>query len=166
MNLKPTFGILMALTTATPVLAQNVPSSGCYERIYSAAHLANNPNQGVESIRLKIENDPAEPYVGVFVAALMSTQGQARRDNVAGQVLDQGLFCPRDGSGECFVECDGGSLEITDQSSSSLTFRTGGLRIGDLDGCGGQSSLAEPGGGFTTYRLNAVAPALCEGMGY
>jgi len=165
MKLGFKFGLIALTCAALPALAQNTLEAGCYERIYSAAHLAENPNQGVESIRLEIRDDQPDGYVLVSLAARMSTQGQARRDRVAGQVLEQGLFCPRDGSSECYVECDGGGIKITSQSDSSLTFQTGYVVIGDdEDGCGGTSTLVEPGAALTTYRLNAVAPALCEGL--
>lgn len=165
MRFKNITGLIPAIFIALPAFGQTAPTSGCYERIYSAAHLADNPDQGVESIRLEIRDDPSELYVLVSLAARMSTQGQARTDKVAGQVLEQGLFCPRDGSAECYVECDGGSIKITEQTSSGLTFQTGYIVIGDDEnGCGGTSTLAEPGAAVTTYRLNAVSPSLCEGL--
>lgn len=149
-----------------PTLVQASPFPGCYERDYGKAHLAENPQQGVAAIRMKI-SDPNDGYaVAVWTAVTMSAQGQAAADNVQGQVLEQAMFCPLDNPGKCFVECDGGILEVVSQTKDSLTVRTNYLRIGDLEGCSAVSDLAEPGADWTTYRLNAAPASVCADLGY
>ena len=152
---------------ALPVTAQQVPNEGCYARTYSKAHLAENPNQGVASIRMRVFQPSGNPDPLVAMAVTMSNQGQAQTDRVMGQVLMQNLYCQNfSDSYGCGVECDGGWIEITRQSADGLTFRTDHLTIGEREECGGYSNLAEPGSGYTSYRLNAVPAAQCDGLGH
>lgn len=148
---------------AGPVLAD--PTLGCFERSYSAAHLAGQPAQIVARMRLKLS---IQPEYGEWIATMdvrAANQGHAKRNGHGDQSFAQFLICWEDGARRgCSVECDGGSFEITKESATSLTFRTDYLLVGETDDCGGALDLAEKQGQPVSYRLNRVDDAVCAGL--
>ena len=139
------------------------PDVGCYDRTYSPEHLAANPAQVVAKMRLLIY---VEPTYGETMAAMevqMANQGHVAKTDVAGQTLRQGLICYTGASGDiCAVECDGGSMVVTRQDKSGLTFRTSYLSVGETDSCAGVSDLAEVQGQEVSYRLEAAPMSVCD----
>ncbi len=145
-----------------------LPEPGCYVRVYGERHLAENPDQVVAAMRLRLGDDIGNPsYSGAEMEAVFANQGHAVEDGFGGKVLSQSLFCfEHDGSIGCAVECDGGSFDILRQEDGILEIRTEYLSIGRHDGCGGTSTLAEADSGFTTYRLYRAPEGACEGFWY
>lgn len=130
------------------------PDLGCYQRAYTEEHLAENPQQHVAALRLKIyaSTDPNYPFADLDVRL---------RD---GSFHGQTLVCFGESETPfCGVECDGGSMVVTRQDDEALVFRTSYLMVGDSIGCGGAVDLAEVPGELVSYRLNRSDPAVCEG---
>ena len=156
-------GVLVAAGLAVPVAAE--PTFGCYERIYSAEHLAGQPDQVVQEIRLSLSK---QQEFGEWVAGmevLTANQGHAARDGLGGQRLTQFLICwENDGRRGCSVECDGGSFTITRDDGKRLAFRTDYLMVGDTEGCGGAMDIAEKDGQAVSYRLQRVSEARCAAI--
>lgn len=135
----------------------------CYTREYSDEHLASNPQQVVRDILVRLTDNPRRD--GVRMSATLADQGHVAGTGVAGQTLNQGLFCLQDTDAlRCGVECDGGLITVTRQDDEVLEFRTEYLVVGDTESCGGTADLAEVPGQSVTYRLFRVDPALCEGL--
>ncbi len=113
---------------------------------------------------MKIYDQGGARYARMLVS--FANQGHVRRNGQGAQVLDQFLFCFDDaeGTASCAVECDGGSFRITRQDKTGLTFQTKYLMVGNTDDCGGLINLAELPGRAVKYRLNRVAPQMCDGM--
>ena len=143
---------------AGPAMAQDVPP-GCYERVYSADHLARHPAQVVAALRLKVGDWMTE----------VAREGRIAVIPVGGAgwptALGQFLICGNEaGAPLCQVECDGGAFEVVKWDASGMTFRTRYMLVGEGEGCGGLLDLAEVPGQFTSYRVNRVADGQCDGM--
>ena len=152
---------------AGAAFAQQGPEPGCYERQYSAAHLAQNPDQVVKSIRMRIYDDThygtKERYANLDVQ--FANQGHVRRAGLGAPRLGQSLICFGDADGAgCSVECDGGWFTVTRSTPESLTIETEYLMVGDTEGCGGAVDLAEKPGRPVKYRLDRADPARCNGL--
>ena len=162
-KVKQGLGLGAALGLLASGGAAEPPAPGCYMRDYSDAHLAAHPAQVADRIVLEI----SEQATGTTVGNLWVTfadQGHAARSGAGHHRMWQFLVCWSDGgTPRCGVECDGGTMEITRQDASGLSFRTGYLLVGPTDQCGGAVDLAERPGETVSYRLNAVAGTLCEG---
>lgn len=146
-----------------PLQAQSAPPEGCYERNYSAAHLAKNPDQIVAQIAVKFGQRAAERIAQM--AVLTANQGHVQASGNGNRLLDQFLFCfaPKDGDKNwtCRVECDGGGMEIKRADANTLLFRTDTLYVGDANECGGPVNLAEKINQSVTYKLTRVADDQC-----
>lgn len=138
-------------------------TNGCFERNYTAAHLAKQPAQIVQAMRLWIHvNDYDETIADMTVE--FANQGRIRGSASAGQIMQQSLHCWQDGSAVgCSVDCDGGWFTVTRDSGDVLTFSTEGLVVGDAEGCGGAESIAEVIGQPVKYRLDRVEDVYCGG---
>lgn len=138
---------------------------GCYERIYTDAHLAKQPAQVVKLIRLKIGNWMTEVAREGSMMVIPADQGHVRGQVIVGQPLMQFLICGNEaGDPVCQVECDGGSLELRKISDISLTCRTRYMLVGLGEECGGALDLAEVPGTWVSYRLDRVDDAKCQGI--
>ena len=111
-------------------------------RDYSAAHLAQHPNQIVDWIRLKVFQDAYDGTVA-DLDVLFANQGHVAGSGFDGRIVGQALHCWESG-GEtgCSVDCDGGSFIVTKDDGAVLMFKTDGLMVGDTESCGGAVSLA------------------------
>ncbi len=153
-----------AVALALPVVAQDGPSKGCYLREYSGAHLASHPDQVVHWIKLRVWDDEMGNRLAA-IRAQFAHQGHVARDGFGGRVMDNFMICWRDrGKAFCGVECDGGSIEFLRDDAKGVVFRTQGVVIGDVEGCGGFTTLAEVPGQYVSYRLNRVPDAQCDGL--
>ncbi|AKS46785.1 hypothetical protein SAMN05444287_1908 [Octadecabacter temperatus] len=161
MKRKLALAALVSLSSSV-ALANTIPEVGCFTRIYSADHLASNPNQGVAAMRLLLVHTPE--YAASVTAVLdvtMADQGQGRADNVGGHTLSVGLGCL---SMRCHSDGDAGGIDISRQSSDGITFQ-GSALLGDWEQDHlPSSSLSEGTGQPTVYRLNAASAGSCEGM--
>ncbi len=159
---------LLSGLTITSAIAQDMPM-GCFERNYTKAHLAGQPAQIVESLRVLFTEETFDDstYLHARMQVLLANQGHVRAEGLGGETLDQFLICDA-GNGKqapaCFVECDGGSMQITRNSDGVLEFRTDYLMVGDYDECGGATDLTEYQGKAVTYRLNQVNDAVCDDL--
>ncbi|WP_136443108.1 hypothetical protein [Pacificoceanicola onchidii] len=157
--------MVLALLFCTGAASAEEIRPGCYERVYSDAHLAGQPAQVVSEIRFYVGEWLTEVARRGALEVIAANQGHARRDDNAGRVMTQFLFCGSETDETvCQVECDGGSLFVTRQTGDSLTFRTRYLLVGNSEECGGQMDLAEVPGQWVSYRLNRVSTSVCEGM--
>ncbi|WGW03841.1 hypothetical protein [Tropicibacter oceani] len=138
---------------------------GCYERAYTAEHLASQPAQVVREIRLWVGDWTTEVARAGKLEVIAANQGRARASDQHGRVLTQTLYCGNEaGEATCLAECDGGSLEVRKQDSAGMTFRTRYLMVGEVGGCGGSLDLAEVPGQWVSYKLFRVPDARCDGM--
>ncbi|MBP0484061.1 hypothetical protein [Sagittula salina] len=140
---------------------------GCYERVYSPAHLSAHPGQVVSMLRFHVGQWVTEVARDATLSVVMVGQGGAVGLNPWGDALKQSLFCGSETQEtvHCRVQCDGGGLEVTRQDAAGLTFRTRYLLVGEgQDGCGGLADLAEAPGQWVSYRLNRVDDVFCEDM--
>ncbi|MEJ6397774.1 hypothetical protein [Yoonia sp. 208BN28-4] len=143
------------------------PATGCFERTYSPAHLADHPLQVVSKLRILIWDAPTNDDTFAVIEAQMTRQGHVAATPAAGQRITQGLFCFGPAQGRpagCAVDCDGGSFEVARQSKQELVIRTSYLMMGDADNCNGATDLAEIPATPVSYRLNAVPMSVCEGL--
>lgn len=161
----PLSGLVLALGSAGPALAELPAAGACFSRDYDAAHLARNPDQGVAALRLLFldEYEGAADRRIVIVRALMADQGQGRRDGVAGLTLQSTMYCSDDpGLGPaCFVDCDGGHIAL-EPTPQGLRLQTSFAALGQPETCGASSDLAE--GGPTRYRLDPAPPEVCADL--
>jgi len=154
------FGLL-----ATPALA--LPE-GCFERAYTAEHLAADPGQTVSRLTVGIlHNADGEHLIGeAAVSAVFRDEGTR---------YDQYLVCwepgPEDagapaGAIACGVECDGGRFYAWEKDAERILLRTQGFLVsGDCSEPGEDApmrAVKDDGPGETTFLLNRVDPALCR----
>lgn len=157
------FTSLAIATLATSAAAESAVPLGCFERHYSADHIAQNPTQIVDWIQMRIEHSDQYDETYAYLVARFIDQGRVKGTPSAGQVLDQGLICGDYNRGPgCAVECDGGSFTFVKISDDSVTIELLGLSMGETDGCGGSESLGEVMGQTVRYRLYRVDDAVCK----
>lgn len=154
----------LGLVLASPTLAQTLPM-GCFARDYDAAHLAANPQQNVQSIRLNFVPEHEFGSNVMAVRVLLANQARAADEGFGGQVMEQLSYCWDDGGTlRCGVECDAGIMDIGTVVGDRLDVTTSNFWVGDVEGCGGAMDLAEIDGQSTTYRVFRADGAQCEGM--
>ncbi|MFQ6549749.1 hypothetical protein AADZ90_017505 [Aestuariibius sp. 2305UL40-4] len=143
-----------------------MPEAGCYARIYGERHLAENPDQVVAAMRLRLTLFEENPdAAGADIEAVFANQGHAADEELGGQVLSQSLYCKdHQGSTMCIVDCDGGTFRILRQEDGLLDILTNHLTVGEIEGCGGYSNLAEEIGDPVVYRLYRAENEACEGF--
>ncbi|QQA43783.1 hypothetical protein [Pelagovum pacificum] len=138
--------------------------AGCYVREYDDVHIKSHPAQTVKWIRIGFDLLPDYSETNAYVIAQFLDRGRAAEDGVGGMTLDQSAICwEYEGTWSCGVECDGGSFDITRIDRDILEIRTGHFSIGDTEGCGGSTTLAE--GEYdepTTYRLYRASDGACR----
>jgi len=155
---------VLATSLGLPALGQEGPSPGCYMRDYSDAHLARHPDQVVDWIKMRVMDDDFGNRTAV-IRAKFAHQGHVMRSGHGGRIMDNYMICWRSGgTAFCGVECDGGTIEFLRDDASGVLFRTQGVAIGDVEGCGGVTNLAEVPGQYVSYKLNRVSNAQCDGL--
>lgn len=162
-----------AMVATAPALADMPRPGSCFVRLYDQAHLARNPQQGVEALTVWFDRERTIAPLAMYVEAQMGWQGQARADGVAGMVLVQAALCDINVPGACAVDCDGGNAVPRVQADGRLRLSTRYFRIEDPSGgCGGYeepgsapySSLDEGQGGETVYLLHPAPVSACAGL--
>jgi hypothetical protein len=84
----------------------------CYERVYDARHLAANPGQHVQSMRIRFYRHPDADTVSALMN-LQFRQGSRRYREPAGATYVASFICMRErGQIMCGVECDGGQVSL------------------------------------------------------
>lgn len=162
---KTTLALAATLIAGTPATAtaQDGPPRGCFQRQYSDAHLAGQPDQIVRDMKLMIMDAAGYDEVWADLTVLFTNQGRVRGTRTAGAELTQTLGCypGESGMGACSVDCDGGYFEVTRDTGDSITIKTYGLTIGPSDSCGGYEHLSEIHGQPTSYKLYKVDDLTC-----
>jgi len=149
---------------AGPALAQDV-LPGCYQRVYTAQHLANHPEQVVSAVTLWVGDWYTEVARSAQIEVIPADQGHAAGAGFQGQVLQQMLFCGNEaGEARCAVECDGGGFDVIRQDASGMTFRTDYMLVGTGGACGGVMDMAERPNEGVSYRLPRVDEAVCADL--
>ncbi|MGP6087484.1 hypothetical protein [Antarctobacter jejuensis] len=153
-----------ALSMAAPAVAEDI-RPGCYQRVYSDAHLRAHPSQVVKSVRLFVGQWMTEVAREARIEVVPANQGHVRGQPWVGARLQQFLICGTEsGAPYCQVECDGGRMEVTKQDGQGMVFRTRYMLVGETSECGGVMDMAEVPGAYTSYRLYRVADSDCYGM--
>jgi hypothetical protein len=138
---------------------------GCYQRVYSDAHLRGQPAQVVKSVRLRVGTWMTEVAREAVIDVVPANQGHVRGQPWVGARLQQFLICGTEsGAPLCQVECDGGSMEVIKQDAQGMVFRTRYMLVGTTGECGGVMNMAEYPGQWVSYRLYRVADSDCYGM--
>lgn len=162
-------GLTAALAlTLSGAAAQAAPLTGCFARDYTAAHLAAQPQQVVQRIRVALTLDEGEFY-SAWVTAQFARQGRVKGGPSAGAWHEQMAICDDLPEGiRCGVECDGGVFVVTAIRADGIDIATRDFwmnRAGDAPmGCEGTETLVETMGAPVTYRLYSADPALCGEM--
>lgn len=156
--------LVAGLALAQPVAAQRIPE-GCFSRVYTAAHLASQPDQVVEAMWLNFWHDPQSDDAPSFrIGALMADQGHAARDGFGGMIFSETGYCTS--TDYCAVFCDGGVFAITRDDGDMIEITTDHLRLVIGGECGegiqAVTTLAEAPGRPTTYRLFRAEDHVCE----
>lgn len=129
------FGALAAIVMSTSPAAAQTATFGCYERIYSADHLAKNATQTVRRISVDISKFDGDPDVGMSASAglIAEFKGDRRQWVAGGGCKAEGgaLVCGMDGdAGQAVLRADAAGLRLEIPSYVSVE---GDLPNGDLD---------------------------------
>lgn len=161
--------VMMAFSApvAAASLADFVPAEdkagACWQRIYSADHLASHPDQQVTAmtfamsfLKFDAENE-GQHYFGIDVAMRDGRQGQT-----------SGGCWVHDGAVRCGVDCDGGGLELSLDEAGNLRANLeayGYMRIESECG-GGEAESFEllPGADDRLYLLHRADAKACKGL--
>lgn len=132
--------------------------SVCWEREYSMDHLSKHPRQKVTNIRFDLNYYNAEPDHSDQGEYAFSIAIQTRERSGS-----EGGLCHTNAEGQaiCAIDCDGGAIEVRNQSAEDgsiyLTLLFGGLR---LEECGNDEAFwlsAKP-----DDRVFLLHPVACE----
>lgn len=143
-----THSVFEKVTPAQPV---------CYGREYSAAYLKGRPKQTVQKILAKFSKD-AE-YNQNIMTVEITLQGK-KNFYITYRSL---LFCDKED--HCFVECDGGSANVSLLEDGRLQLKNNGFAI--RGGCGGEDEedgqlLPSVPGGDDVFRMTKLPAAYCQ----
>ena len=143
-----------ALFLATGAVRAETNVRGCFVRVYDKAHLAKHPDQIVTAVKLHIKKwDDDESY---FEYAL---KVKIRGRN---ETLHTGGLCREGTSGlRCWVECDGGGINVTPHSNYVIMYLERiSMATCDKDPIDGGEELSG-GKDDRVFRLNRVNERAC-----
>jgi hypothetical protein len=150
---------IAALFLATGAVRAETNVLGCFVRVYDKAHLAKHPDQIVTAVKLHIKKwDDDESY---FEYAL---KVKIRGRN---ETLHTGGLCREGTSGlRCWVECDGGGINVTPHSNHVIMYLER-IRMAtcDKDPIDGGEELSG-GKDDRVFRLNRVNERACVKTGH
>lgn len=133
---------------------------GCFVRTYDKSHLAKYPNQLATGVRLLIkEADKQSIYRRDFLLE-MQFRGKERALTAQGACKESGSRF------RCFVECDGGGIELAPSPTHVMMY----LERIRMAACAGDnvdiSKSVEVSGGIDDreFRVNRVEDSLCSNM--
>ena len=120
-----------ALPAAAQPISQHFDknSDSCYQRLYSASHLASHPVQKVEAIELSHFNADSQAMPGSEMNLHFAVRLRGR------STWRTPVICrPQGNRLSCGVECDGGRFDVVARTGSSILI-TGGtdLYFSDCD---------------------------------
>lgn len=130
----------------------------CYGREYSAEYLKSRPKQTVQKIMAKLIHD--KEYEQNQLSVEITRTGSKNFYKTYRALL----ICDKDD--RCYVECDGGSVNLSMRSDGRLAFKNNGFVI--QGGCGGEGDEVEgeflpaTPGGDDQFRLTKLPSAFCQ----
>lgn len=161
--------LLLALSFISPVFALEAifdhvtPEQPiCYGREYSRSHLESHPQQRVQKIRAKFE----APVFGEDQAQWMSVEVTLRGQENTYVNYRNTFFCAD--SGQCGIDCDGGSVSLSLMTSGDLLINNHGFVL--EGGCGAEEDdyvyLERTEGGDDIFRLVRLPVDYCQDVGH
>ncbi|MBY0315552.1 MAG: hypothetical protein K2Q26_08540 [Bdellovibrionales bacterium] len=153
---------LVVSAHATPpvptIINVNPETSACYTREYSVNHMKAHPGQKVQKFDFKFSQDKDSMGNGEFIA--LNVKANLLTANGL-KPYSTGMTCMKEASKlNCFIECDGGSAEVT-WNKNEILFKNKGFVL--YGGCGSEVSpeetvwLTPKKGGDDVFKLTAVA---------
>lgn len=149
----------IAASAANPSVFEKVTPTQpiCYGREYSAAYLKTRPKQTVQKILAKFSKD-AE-YNQNIMTVEITLKGKKNFYTTFRSLL----FC--DKQDHCYVECDGGSADVSLLDDGRLQFKNNSFAI--RGGCGGEDEedgqlLPATPGGDDVFRMTKLPAAFCQ----
>jgi ATP-dependent Clp protease adapter protein ClpS len=119
-----------AFATSVKEVIQIASSPMCFTRDYSQDHLAQHPKQTVRSMKAKVyvHNDQYTKDM-VVLAISAKLKGDTER------TYRQAMSCmENEGRVNCFVDCDGGSVDIAEITKDGVKLKNNGVVV--RGGCG------------------------------
>ncbi|MFC4215595.1 hypothetical protein [Pseudophaeobacter arcticus] len=159
--LRPTSLLCALLLSALPAAAQSISqhfskaSGSCYQRLYSASHLASHPVQKVEAIQLS--HSPSDSF---------GTPGNELTLRLAVRLRGASTWqtpvrcTPRGSKLSCGIECDGGRFDVVIKSASSILI-TGGSDLFFSD-CDAKPRILERAPDDKVFMLHRQPQANCR----
>lgn len=151
---------LVVSAHATPpvptIINVNPETSACYTREYSVNHMKAHPGQKVQKFNFKFSqsSENTSDFIGLNIKANLLTQKGLKP-------YSTDMTCTKENNKlNCFIECDGGSAEVT-WNKNEIVFKNKGFVL--YGGCGSEVSpedtvwLTPKKGGDDVFKLTAVA---------
>ncbi|PRY26028.1 hypothetical protein CLV78_101121 [Aliiruegeria haliotis] len=157
--------------------AAQVQKLDCYERLYSAEHLAKHAAQSVRRLTVALVEEAGDHdwsrWMGLTVD--FAAQGQGGRNVRPGVEYEQTLRCftvedphgwpgwVKPGTVVCAVDGDGGAIGIISRDKDSLLLWTRGVVLGEPDPTSGAPVpiLTDEGAGSVRFKLGRVPAGAC-----
>jgi hypothetical protein len=155
------FLIAIGLLSVLAVPASGADALGCFTRVYDRAHLARHPDQLVTAVKLRIKRPPPDNLSKYWFDFEVRVRGKDKALHTSG-------ICDEKVSGmHCFVECDGGSVEISHRGGHVMMYLNDRIRVAE---CGkelmddGSGEELRGGKDDRVFRLDRVNDAVCRRM--
>ncbi|MDO6590612.1 MULTISPECIES: hypothetical protein [Rhodobacterales] len=144
----------------------------CFQRIYSAEHMADHPEQTVSELTFWFELIHMGDYLAGNFKAQTADTPVTRETGLADQAFEDSMFCG-DGQypypyqlSQCGLECGGTDVLIEYLTPDEILFHTKGISVNNFEGRCTSGVLQEgDDDSFTTYRLFLVPSEVCTGVG-
>ncbi|UWS81253.1 hypothetical protein [Pseudophaeobacter sp.] len=153
------FGVI--LLAALPAAAQSISqhfskgSDSCYQRLYSASHLASHPVQKVEAIQLSHVTADSFSRPGTELALQLAVRLRGS------STWQTPVACtPRGSKLSCALECDGGRFDVVVKNAGSILI-TGGSDL-YFYGCDGKPRILERLPDDKVFMLHRQPLASCR----
>ncbi len=164
MNAFFILGFLLATSdanAASPSVFEDVTAAQpvCYGREYSEANLKARPKQTVQKILAKLSKNAK------YNMNILSVEITLKEKKDYYISYRSTLFCENED--HCYIECDGGSVDLSKQNDGQLSFKNNGFVI--RGGCGGDGNDDENGVrlpkvavGDDEFKLTKLPAAFCQ----
>lgn len=135
----------------------------CFSRAYSQDHLDQHPKQSVRSMKAKVyvHNDKyTKDLVILAIAAKLKDDSK--------RTYRQAMSCQEvDGRVNCFVDCDGGSVDIAEITKDGVKLKNNGVVV--RGGCGSDEGeitrfLEDVPGGDDVFVMKRAPVESCENV--
>lgn len=141
---------------------RSVPDSaapGCFIRDYDKSHLAGHPNQLITNVRLAVRNSNGASAYPFEFALQVQMRGRSEILKTVGMCKEQGTLRLH-----CFVECDGGGLDISIRRDSVLMYLDRIRMAACVSDVQDIEKAVEISGGVDDreFRVDRVDPSRCS----